>query len=329
MTLQVSVVKDDVTDIQADVLLLKYAQRLYGADEAVALRLFRPGTGFEEDLDPEPGEYRLWTTEKWIGAKRTLFIGTPRLGEFRYPQMRQFARRAIEILAAEKVPVKTLATTVHGAGYGLDIEEALRSLIFGFQQGLTTHPLTDLKQIVFVERNARRFEVLQHALEDVELVLPNAQPHAAKSEAVPVKPLRLEPERKKSVFVAMPFSEEFEDIYQFGIYSAVRRAGYVCEKVDESVFTGNIVERITDGIQQAEFVIADLSLERPNVYLEVGFAWGLKRPVVLVAREGQRLHFDLSHHKCIFYRTIGKLSESLEKTIRDMFGPGNAEGRSD
>ena len=69
-------------------------------------------------------------------------------------------------------------------------------------------------------------------------------------------------------------------------------------------------------------MIADLSLERPNVYLEVGFAWGLKKPVILVAREGQRLHFDLSHHKCLFYRTIGKLSESLEKTIRDMFGAG-------
>ena len=46
------------------------------------------------------------------------------------------------------------------------------------------------------------------------------------------------------------------------------------------------------------------------------------KPVILVAREGQRLHFDLSHHKCLFYRTIGKLSETLDKTIREMFGPG-------
>ena len=124
----------------------------------------------------------------------------------------------------------------------------------------------------------------------------------------------------------MPFMEEFEDIYQFGIYSAVRRCGYVCEKVDESVFAGSIVDRITDGIRNAAFVVADLTLERPNVYLEVGYAWGLNLPVILVAKEGQRLHFDLSHHKCIFYRTIGKLSESLEKTIRDMFGPGDRHG---
>jgi nucleoside 2-deoxyribosyltransferase len=101
--------------------------------------------------------------------------------------------------------------------------------------------------------------------------------------------------------------------------------GYVCEKVDESAFTGNIVERITDGIKNAEFVIADLSLERPNVYLEVGFAWGLRKPVILVAKDGQRLHFDLSQHKCIFYRTIGKLSEQLESMVLKMFGPGGPQ----
>lgn len=322
MAPQVSVVREEVTSVSADVILLKFAQRLYGADEAVALRLFQHGVCREHDLTPGEEEHRLLETRGAIAAQRALFLGTPRLGGFRYREMRQFARRAIEILARQHSKIKTLATTVHGAGYGLDIEEALRSLILGFQQGLTTHPLAHLERIVFVERNARRFEVLSHALADVELVLPATAVQGLGADSL--TPARGEPERKKSAFVAMPFSEEFEDIYQFGIYAAVRRLGYVCEKVDESVFTGNIVERITDGIKHAEFVIADLSLERPNVYLEVGFAWGLKKPVILVAREGQRLHFDLSHHKCLFYRTIGKLSESLERTIRDMFGPGSS-----
>jgi hypothetical protein len=129
--------------------------------------------------------------------------------------------------------------------------------------------------------------------------------------------------KRKSVFVAMPFAEEFEDIYQFGIYASIRRCGYICEKVDESVFAGSIIDRIMDGIRSANFVIADLTLEKPNVYLEVGYAWGMNKPVILVAREGQRLHFDLSHHKCLFYKTIGKLAESLEKSVLDMFGPGS------
>lgn len=322
MAPHVSVVKDDVTSVAADVLLLKYAQRFYGADEAVAVRLFQQGVCKEADIAPAEGDFRLVETKGTIPAQRVLFVGTPRLEDFRYRQIRQFARRAIEILAQQKFSIAKLTTTVHGANYGLDIEETLRSMFLGFQQGLTTHPIPSLKQIVFVERIARRFELMRNALSDLELVMPTT---IVDSEGVvlgQMGPSKFEPERKKSVFVAMPFAEEFDDIYQFGIYAAVRRLGYVCEKVDESVFTGNIVERITEAIKNAEFVIADLSLERPNVYLEVGFAWGLKKPVVLVAREGQRLHFDLSHHKCLFYRTIGKLSETLEKTIRDMFGAG-------
>ena len=109
------------------------------------------------------------------------------------------------------------------------------------------------------------------------------------------------------------------DVYQFGIYQTVRKCGYVCEKVDESIYAGSIVDRIVSGIESAEFVIADLTEERPNVYLEVGFAWGIKKPVILVAKEGQRLHFDLSHHKCIFYPTIGRLADQLEKSICNMF----------
>jgi nucleoside 2-deoxyribosyltransferase len=92
------------------------------------------------------------------------------------------------------------------------------------------------------------------------------------------------------------------------------------------MFAGSIVDRIMDGIRAAHFVVADLTLERPNVYLEVGYAWGLNKPVILLAREGQRLHFDLSHHKCLFYTRIGKLADVLEKHVLELFGPGSDRG---
>lgn len=315
--LQVSAVQDDITHVAADLLLLKHSQAFYGADETVARRLIQQGICPEEQLAPEEGESALVDTGGAIAAARVLFLGTPRLGKFRYREMQLFARRAIEIIARRSVPVRTLATTVHGAGTGLDIEESLRSLILGFQQGLAISPPAGLEQILFVERNPRRFEILHSRLAEVDLVIPDAA-------VAPAPPRSQEPEpgKKQCVFVAMPFSEEFEDVYQFGIYGAVRRCGYVCEKVDESLFAGSIVDRIMDGIRGAEFVIADLTTERPNVYLEVGFAWGIGRRVILVAKEGERLHFDLSHHKCLFYPRIGKLAESLEKTILEMFGPG-------
>jgi hypothetical protein len=199
-------------------------------------------------------------------------------------------------------------------------------MLFGFQQGLAAAGELPLQRILFVERDARRFDVLAAALQGIKFITPPAKGSATRAD-LPAGPQVSEPSRKKYVFVAMPFQEDFEDVYQFGIYSAVRSCGYVCEKVDESLFAGNIVDRITEGIRNAEFVIADLTNERPNVYLEVGFAWGLKRPVILVAREGQRLHFDLSHHKCIFYRTIGRLANDLERTIRDIYGLGSNAAR--
>ena len=320
---KLSVTQSDVTEVDADVLLLKYARAFHGADEKVAYRLMRRGVCVEDEITPESGETRLIETNGTIAASRVLFLGTPRLGRFRYKEMRNFARRAISELDQIKHPVKRLLTTVHGAGYGLDIEEAMQAMIFGFQQGVASGAAPELEEIMFVERKQQRFEVLRNAIEEVELIGPAAQSSPASPETTTAIALQkpAEPVKKKCVFVAMPFHEEFEDVYQFGIYSAVRKCGYVCEKVDESVYTGSIIERITEGIKNSEFIVADLTHEKPNVYLEVGYAWGLGKPVIMVAREGHRLHFDLAHHKCLFYRTIGSLAEQLERTILDMFGP--------
>ncbi len=331
--MEISVQCSDVAIVPADLLLLKYAQNLYGADQAIAARLAQRGICRETDIAPANGEHFLVESGEAIAAARTLFLGTPRLREFRYREMTQFARRAIKLISDNRLPVRTLTTTVHGAGYGLDVAEALRALIFGFQQGLVTSPLPHLEKIIFVERNARRCELLKTLLQGVELVCPSHVATTGPSACLPATAtLRVgtasaaEPAKKKSVFVAMPFTEEFEDVYQFGIYSSIRRCGYICERVDETVFVGNIVDQIKDGIRNADFVVADLTLEKPNVYLEVGYAWGMNKPVILVARDGQRLHFDLSHHKCLFYKTIGKLAEALEKTVLDMFGPGSDRG---
>jgi hypothetical protein len=323
MTVEIAIERGDVTDVASDLLLLKYARSFHGADEKVALRLIQRSVCSEGDISPAPGECALVETHGVVAPKRVLFLGTSRLGSFRYKEMRQFAQRAIEVVAQKALKVHTLSVTVHGAGYGLDIEESLQGMLFGFQQGLAAAGSIPLERVLFVERDSRRFDVLAAALRDIKFITPPSKPSAVAAQ-LPAEHRVSEPSRKKYVFVAMPFQEDFDDVYQFGIYSAVRACGYVCEKVDESLFAGNIVERITEGIRNAEFVIADLTHERPNVYLEVGFAWGLNRPVILVAREGQRLHFDLSHHKCIFYRTIGRLANDLERTIRDIYGLGSS-----
>ena len=124
---RISIVQRDVTEVPADLLLLKYAQSFHGADETVMCRLARRDACKEEQVAPDAGEAALVVSQGAIAAERVLFLGTPRLSKFRYKEMRTFARRAIELIDERGLSVRILATTVHGAGYGLDVEEALQA----------------------------------------------------------------------------------------------------------------------------------------------------------------------------------------------------------
>lgn len=73
---------------------------------------------------------------------------------------------------------------------------------------------------------------------------------------------------KKFVFVIMPFKNEFNDIYQLGIKSACCEADCYCERVDEQVYDGSMIERIYNQIRCADFIIADMSEKNPNVFLK-------------------------------------------------------------
>ena len=239
MPIEISVQCADVANVPADLLLLKHAQGFHGADQMVAALLTGRGICKEVDIAPPNGNHVLLESGGAIAAKRTLFLGTPRLRNVSLSGNGAIRARAIEIIDENRLPVRTLTTTVHGVNYGLDVAESLRALILGFQQGLATSPLPQLEKIIFAERVGRRCELLQTLLQGVEIV---SAPHAA----TPGQPAALpatatlnvgttpaaESVKKKSVFVAMPFVEEFEDVYQFGIYSTIRRCGYICEKVD-------------------------------------------------------------------------------------------------
>jgi hypothetical protein len=83
---------------------------------------------------------------------------------------------------------------------------------------------------------------------------------------------------RKFVFVLMPFSRDFDDVYEFGIKAAVMECGLVCERVDEQHFTESILERIFANIQRARFIVADITGNNPNVFFEVGYAYALKKP---------------------------------------------------
>jgi hypothetical protein len=122
-------------------------------------------------------------------------------------------------------------------------------------------------------------------------------------------------EDKPLIFVAMPFDKKMDDIFHYGIRNAVNSAGFLCERVDEVVFTGDILDLIKRRIGKASLVIADLTTANPNVYLEVGYAWGLGIPTVLIVQDFEELKFSLKGQKCIIYSGIRELEEKLSKEL--------------
>ena len=122
---------------------------------------------------------------------------------------------------------------------------------------------------------------------------------------------------KPYCFVLMPFSEKFDDVYNLGIQVSCSRAGAYCERVDEQIFQGTILERIYNQIAKADFIVADMTGRNPNVFYEVGYAHALNKPTILLTKDANDIPFDLKHYPHIVYdRGITGLIEELTRRAR-------------
>lgn len=116
----------------------------------------------------------------------------------------------------------------------------------------------------------------------------------------------------------MPFAKEFDDVFHYGIQGAVNAAGYLCERADLESFTGDIMDWVKKRIESAELVIADLSSANPNVYLEVGYAWGIGKDTVLIIDDTKQLKSDTRGQRSIPYKSIKNLEESLTNELKNL-----------
>jgi nucleoside 2-deoxyribosyltransferase len=82
------------------------------------------------------------------------------------------------------------------------------------------------------------------------------------------------------VFVVMPFSDEFKNIYDFSIKEVCKEVGVFCQRLDEQIFQ----ESMLNQIYKADFIIADMSERNPNVFYEVGYAHAKDKNVILITK---------------------------------------------
>ena len=117
-------------------------------------------------------------------------------------------------------------------------------------------------------------------------------------------------------FVLMPFTPQFDDIYQQGIKESCKNADTYCERVDEQTFEETILNRIYNQIAKADLIIADMTGKNPNVFYEVGYAHALNKPTILLTQDSADIPFDLKHFPHIIYENkISKIREELTKKV--------------
>jgi len=275
----VSVECANVLDFATDVLVLKYADGLYGADAATYQRLTRAGAAIEL---PKAHEWIAVDSAGHLGADHVLFLGVGRLYDFEYPQIRDFARTAIVAVAKALPESENLALTLHGPAYGLDEMEAFDSEIAGLVDGVRMGRVPPrLERITVVEIERRRADRLAARL---QVLLPGGKitvdpatvtRRSARQPSDAIRDAGYAATQKQRVFVAMPFRPEMDDTYDFGIFRPANECGYLCERADRELFTDDVVHWIKDRISNSDLVIADVTGANANVYLEIGYAWGV------------------------------------------------------
>jgi transcriptional regulator with XRE-family HTH domain len=338
--IEFTIQEGDITKFEADVVALKYAQDFYGVDQIIAYKLADRGISVE-NLRPSIGKYRYVESKGSIAAHAVLFVGVPELGDFGYQQIREFSAQVLNLLAQERPNTRYLAMTVHGVGFGLDEVEAIRAQFAGYMDAIQSGNIPPtLNKITVVDIHSGRVQRLRQALEkglanasyalkigtgtqwSYLITAPWLRGSFKKSSSLsstkPIETAGIKSEVKPHIFVAMPFAKDMDDVFYYGIQQPVHAVGFLCERVDQDRFIGDILDRVKKKIETAVVVIAELSGANANVYLEVGYAWGKERPTILLVKDGQELKFDVRGQRCLKYERIKDLEEALKEELKEL-----------
>ena len=108
-------------------------------------------------------------------------------------------------------------------------------------------------------------------------------------------------------FVAMPFgikeNIDFNAVFRELIKPALEQAGFIVFRADEETEAGNIRTDMFQELLLADLVVADLSIDNPNVWYELGVRHALrKRGVVQITCRRDQTPFDVLTERTVRYR---------------------------
>jgi hypothetical protein len=123
-------------------------------------------------------------------------------------------------------------------------------------------------------------------------------------------------QESKSVLVIMSFSDDplLGDANE-SFKEVCKEFGYECNRIDEENDIPRVMPELLQRLSGCAFCIVDLSDEKANVFYELGYAEGAKTPVVVTAKKGTSLPFDVKDIPVIFWDSQKTLKEQLRKKI--------------
>ena len=121
--------------------------------------------------------------------------------------------------------------------------------------------------------------------------------------------------QRNKIFIAMPFSAEYLDSYNYGIVPALNALGYEHYKADNEITNKDIMCKICQQIQACKMAIINISGLNPNVMLEQGLVYGLGKPVIIIKDKNTNAISDLGSIEYIEYSHAGDLRDKLLKAL--------------
>lgn len=136
-------------------------------------------------------------------------------------------------------------------------------------------------------------------------------------------------ENIKTCFVVTPIGKTGSDIRRHAdglIKMAIKPAlgeEYDVKAAHDYVDSMSITKQVYEKLYESDLVIVNLTGLNPNVMYELGIRFCFGKPVILIAKEGEQLPFDITEYRTTFYKDdalgFSELKEELErvkKTIK-------------
>lgn len=136
----------------------------------------------------------------------------------------------------------------------------------------------------------------------------------------------------RECFVVMPYGSkpfpdgsgrqyDFEKVWRVLIARAVREAGMLPVRSDQRTASGIVHGEMFRDLRDREVVLADLSLDNPNVFYELGVRHVMNAAgTVLICRSNASLPFDVRLSRVIFYDYDGQSFdwEEVERVVKTL-----------